>query len=319
MKDIYISDIKVNQEITSYFIVKKSEIKVGSNRKAYLDLLLADSTGEISAKKWDIADEEMPGLKRIVEGKIIKVRALVNEWNGMKQLRVSRIRMTGAEDNLVMTDYIKAAPEDAETMYNFIRGKAAAFTDVDLRNICLKQLDDNRDKLMYYPAAQKNHHAEMAGLLYHVKRMLMMGERACQVYTNLNAELVMAGVILHDMEKINEIESNELGISTGYSFEGKMLGHLVQGVKTIDRLARELNIPEEKAIMLEHMMLTHHYEPEFGSPKKPLFPEAEMLHYLDMIDAKMFDMQEALEKTEAGEFSDRVWTLDNRTVYKSTL
>lgn len=318
MKDIYISDIKVNQEITSYFIVKKSEIKVGSNKKAYLDLLLADSTGEISAKKWDIADEELPGLKRIAEGKIIKVRAMVNEWNGMKQLRVSRIRMTGAEDNLVMTDYIKAAPEDAESMYNFIRGKAAAFNDVDLRNICLKQLDDNREKLMYYPAAQKNHHAEMAGLLYHVKRMLMMGERACQVYTNLNAELVMAGVILHDMEKINEIESNELGISTGYSFEGKMLGHLVQGVKTIDRLARELNIPEEKAIMLEHMMLTHHYEPEFGSPKKPLFPEAELLHYLDMVDAKMFDMQEALEKTEVGDFSDRVWTLDNRTVYKST-
>ena len=319
MKDIYISDIKVGQDVTSYFIVKKSEIKVGSNKKAYLDLLLADSTGEIYAKKWDIADEEIPGLKKIEEGKIIKVRAIVNEWNGMKQLRITRIRHTGAEDNLDMTDYIKAAPEDPEEMYRFIHNKAENFKDEDLRRICLKQLDDNRDKLMYYPAAQKNHHAEMAGLLYHVKRMLMMGERACQVYTNLNAELVMAGVILHDMEKINEIESNELGISTGYSFEGKMLGHLVQGVKTIDRLARELDIPEEKAIMLEHMMLTHHYEPEFGSPKKPLFPEAEMLHYLDMIDAKMFDMQEALEKTEPGEFSDRVWTLDNRTIYHTKL
>lgn len=319
MKDIYISDIKVNQEITSYFIVKKSEVKVGSNRKSYLDLLLADSTGEISGKKWDIADEEMPGLKKIEEGKIIKVRATVNEWNGMKQLKISRIRHTGAEDNLVMSDYIKAAPEDAESMYSFIYGKADGFKDEDLRRLCIKQLEDNREKLMYYPAAQKNHHAEMAGLLYHIKRMLMMGERACQVYTNLNEELVLAGVILHDMEKINEIDSNELGISTGYSFEGKMLGHLVQGVKTIDRLARELGIPKEKAIMIEHMMLTHHYEPEYGSPKKPLFPEAEMLHYLDMIDAKMFDMQEALDKTEPGEFSDRVWTLDNRTLYKTTL
>ena len=319
MKDIYIADIKVNQDITSYFIVKKSEIKVGSNRKAYLDLLLADSTGEISAKKWDIADEEMLGLKKIEPGKIIKVRAIVNEWNGMKQLRITRIRHTGAEDNLVMTDYIKAAPEAATDMYTYIHGKAEAFQDEDLRKLCLKVLDDNREKLMYYPAAQKNHHAEMAGLLYHVKRMLMMGEYACQVYTNLNKELVMAGVILHDMEKLNEIESNELGISSGYSFEGKMLGHLVQGVKTIDRLAGELNIPREKAIMLEHMMLTHHYEPEFGSPKKPLFPEAEMLHYLDMVDAKMFDMQEALDKTEPGEFSDRVWTLDNRTLYKTTL
>ena len=128
----------------------------------------------------------------------------------------------------------------------------------------------------------------------------------------------MAGVILHDMEKINEIESNELGISTGYSFEGKMLGHLIQGVKTIDRLASQFGVSKEKAVMLEHMILSHHYEPEFGSPKKPLFPEAEMLHYLDMIDAKMFDMQEAVEKTEPGHFSDRVWTLDNRTIYRVT-
>mgnify|MGYP004571601667 FL=1 len=318
MKDIYIADLKTGQDFMSYFIVKTVAVKVGSNKKAYLDLLLADKTGEISAKKWDIADEEMPGLQKIKEGSVIKVKALVTEWNGMKQLRVSRIRQTSAEDGIVMMDYIKAAPEDAAEMYDYIYSRAAAFEDKDLRNICVKQLTDNKDKLMYYPAAQKNHHAEMAGLLYHVKRMLMMAERACEVYTNLNRELVMTGVILHDMEKINEIDSNELGISTGYSFEGKMLGHLVQGVRTIDRLAAELDIPREKAVMLEHMILSHHYEPEFGSPKKPLFPEAEMLHYLDMVDAKMFDMQEAVEKTEPGCFSDRVWTLDNRNVYRAT-
>lgn len=316
MKDTYISDLRTNQEIISYFIVKTVAVKVGSNRKAYLDLLLADCTGEITAKKWDIADEEMPGLKKIKEGNVLKIKALVTEWNGMKQLRISRIRHTSAEDNIDLKDYIKAAPEDAQEMYGYIYSKADAFHDPDLRGICLRQLTDNKEKLMYYPAAQKNHHAEMAGLLYHIKRMLMMGERACEVYTNLNRELVMTGVILHDMEKINEIESNELGISTGYSFEGKMLGHLVQGVRRVDQLAVELGMPREKAIMLEHMMLTHHYEPEFGSPKKPLFPEAEMLHYLDMIDAKMFDMQEALEKTEPGGFSDRVWTLDNRTLYR---
>lgn len=318
MKDIYIADLKTGQDFMSYFIVKTVAVKVGSNKKAYLDLLLADKTGEISAKKWDIADEEMPGLQKIKEGSVIKVKALVTEWNGMKQLRVSRIRQTSAEDGIVMMDYIKAAPEDAAEMYDYIYSRAAAFEDKDLRNICVKQLTDNKEKLMYYPAAQKNHHAEMAGLLYHVKRMLMMAERACEVYTNLNRELVMTGVILHDMEKINEIDSNELGISTGYSFEGKMLGHLVQGVRTIDRLAAELDIPREKAVMLEHMILSHHYEPEFGSPKKPLFPEAEMLHYLDMVDAKMFDMQEAVEKTEPGCFSDRVRTLDNRNVYRAT-
>ena len=312
MKDVYISDIKTHQELISYFLVKTSAVKVGSNKKAYLDLLLADCTGEISAKKWDIADEELPGLEKIKEGSIIKVKA----WNGMKQLRVSRIRQTSAEDHLVMKDYIKAAPEESADMYEYIYSRAEAFQDQDLRNICIRELTDNKEKLMYYPAAQKNHHAEMGGLLYHVKRMLMMAERACEVYTNLNRELVMTGVILHDMEKINEIQSNELGVSTGYSFEGKMLGHLVQGVRTIDRLAGELGMPREKAVMLEHMILSHHYEPEFGSPKKPLFPEAEMLHYLDMIDAKMFDMQDALVSTLPGTFSERVWALDNRKLYK---
>ena len=215
-----------------------------------------------------------------------------------------------------MREFVKAAPEDPEDMYSYIHGAAEAMTDKDLRALCVKVLDENREKLMYYPAAQKNHHAELGGLLYHTKRMLMTGERVCQVYTNLNRDLVAAGVILHDMEKLNEIESEEDGIATGYSFEGQMLGHIIQGVKTLDKLTTELGFPREKAIMLEHMILSHHYEPEFGSPKKPLFPEAEVLHYLDILDARMFDMQDALESTEPGSFSDRIWTLDNRKLYK---
>jgi len=315
MKDIFVSNLKTGDEITTYLMVKAAALKVGSNRKTYLYLLLGDCSGEIYGKKWDIADEEVPGLERIREGSIIKVRAQVTEWKDMKQLRISRIRLTGAEDQLDMTDYVKAAPEDPEEMYAFILGKAESFTDYQLKALCVKILEDHKDKLMYYPAAAKNHHAEMAGLLWHIKRMLMLGEKACEVYTNLDRDLLLAGVILHDTEKMTEILSNELGISPGYSFEGKMLGHLVLGVRELDKICGEMGIDNEKKIMLEHMIISHHYEPEFGSPKRPLFPEAEMLHYLDMIDAKMFDMEEAVSKTEPGEFSDRVWTLDNRTIY----
>lgn len=318
MKEIYIADIRTAQEVTDFFMVKSIAVKIGSNKKQYLDLMLGDKTGEISGKKWDVTDEELPSLMEIKEGDIIKIRANVTEWNGLKQFRVMRIRKKADSDPVEVWDFIKAAPERAEDMYDYIMEKARSFADEDLKKLCIKVLEDNREKLMYYPAASKNHHAQMAGLLYHMKRMLMNGERMCQVYTNLNADLVMAGVILHDMEKINEIESNELGIASGYSFEGQMLGHLIQGVKTIDRLTLELDFPREKAIMLEHMILSHHYEPEFGSPKKPLFPEAEILHYLDIIDARMFDMQDALEKTEPGGFSDRIWTLDNRRLYKVT-
>ncbi|MCQ2545269.1 MAG: HD domain-containing protein [Clostridia bacterium] len=316
MKEKFIADLQTNEDITSYFMVKSVALKVGSNRKTYLDIVLGDASGEINGKKWDVADEEVAGLEKIREGNIIKVRALVTEWNGMKQLKITRIRQTGAEDNLDINDYVKAAPEDPKEMYDFIYAKADGFADQDLKKLCTRVLADRKEKLMYYPAASKNHHAEMAGLLWHVKRMLMTAEKVSEVYTNLDKDLLMAGVVLHDIEKMNEIESNELGISPGYSFEGKMLGHLVLGVRELDKLCEEMGISREKAVMLEHMMISHHYEPEYGSPKKPLFPEAEMLHYLDMIDAKMYDMEEAVSKTQPGEFSDRVWTLDNRTIYR---
>ncbi|MBQ2867879.1 MAG: HD domain-containing protein [Firmicutes bacterium] len=305
-------------EFQDFFMVKAIAVKMGANKKQYLDLMLGDCTGEITAKKWDVMDAELPALNEIKDGDIIKIKANVTEWNGMRQIRVLRIRKAVDTDGQELWDFIKAAPEKTQDMYDYIGRAIDGMADKDLQAISRRMMEENKEKLLYYPAATKNHHSQYGGLLYHMKRMIDMGERACLVYQNLKRDWVVTGVIIHDMEKIREIESNELGIASGYSFEGQMLGHLVQGVKYVDRLAEELGIDKEKAIMLEHMILTHHYEPEFGSPKKPLFPEAELLHYLDMMDAKMFDMEAALAATKPGEFSDRVWTLDNRKLYKPT-
>jgi 3'-5' exoribonuclease len=289
---------------------------MGSNKKQYLDILLSDKSGEVYGKKWDIADSELESLDKIRAGDIIKVKAVVSEWNNTKQLRISKIRHAAPQDEIEKGDFFKAAPEKPEEMYEYIFKCAVDISDSHFSMLAKRLLSDNKDRLMYWPAAAKNHHAEYAGLLYHVKRMLMMAERLCEVYTNLNKDLLVTGVIIHDMEKLNEMNSDENGIVSEYTFEGIMLGHLVQGIVTIDRLSEELAVPHEKKIMLEHMVLSHHYEPEYGSPKRPLFPEAEALHYLDMVDAKMFDMEEALFGAEGGSFSDRVWTLDNRRVYK---
>lgn len=316
MKEVFVKDLRKDQEITDFFMAKTLAIKVGANGKQYLDILLADKSGEISGKKWDVSDAEYPVLKAIGEKSIVKIKAVVTEWAGQLQLRVQRIRAAALDDGQHMEDFVKAAPEAPEDMFGYIYETAGSMKDQDLKKLCIKLLTDNREKLMYYPAAQKNHHAELAGLLYHMKRMLMTGERICEVYTNLNRDLLCAGVIIHDIEKLNEIMADPDGIATGYSFEGQLLGHIIQGVKTIDRLTLELGFPREKAIMLEHMILSHHYEPEFGSPKKPLFPEAEALHYLDVLDARMFDMQDALVSTLPGTFSERVWALDNRKLYK---
>ena len=318
MKQYYAAELKPQTEVTDFFMIKSAGIKVGSNKKQYFDVLLGDKTGEVNSKKWDIAENEISMLQSMKEGDIIKVRALVTDWNGQTQLRIGRIRPSNAEDQLDIADFIKAAPEQSQDMYDFIYQTADNMKDQDLRRLCIMLLEKNHDKLMYYPAASRNHHAEYGGLLYHVKRMLMTGLAVCDIYPILNRDLVAAGVILHDIEKLNEIESNAYGVSPGYSFEGQMLGHIVQGIKLLDRITAELRFPREKALMLEHMILSHHYEPEFGSPKKPLFPEAEVLHYLDVLDARMFDMEDALNGVEPGGFSDRIWTLDNRRIYKAT-
>lgn len=316
MKTVFITDLATEKEVTEYFMVKAIGLRLGSNKKQYLDLVLGDRTGEISAKKWDVTDEEAAELQGIAEGDLVKVRAQITEWNGTRQFRVLRIRKSEEGDSLPLRDFIKAAPEDPEEMHGFLLEAARGMADGDLRALCMESLEANKTKLLYYPAAQRNHHAEMGGLLYHVKRMLMAAERMCQVYPDLDRDLLYTGVILHDMEKLNEINANEFGIADGYTFEGILLGHLIQGIKVLDRQMEALGFPREKALMVEHMILSHHYEPEFGSPRKPLFPEAEMLHYLDMVDARMYDMKQALDATPPGKFSDRVFTLDNRRLYK---
>ncbi len=318
MKNNYIADLVTGSEFDDFFLLKQATVKTGSNQKQYLDMILSDKTGDVNAKKWDAGEKEIALINSFEGARIIKIRTSVSEWQGRKQLRITRFREMTPEDGVDINDFIKAAPESGQKMYDEIYDKAQSISDEDLRNICTAVLERNREKLLYYPAASRNHHAEMGGLLYHVKRMLFLGEKACEVYTGLRRDWVIAGVIVHDIVKLSEILSDEMGISPGYSFKGNMLGHITQGVILMDRLAEEFGLDEEKTVLLEHMILTHHYEPEFGSPKRPMFPEAELLHYLDILDARLFDMEEALVSAEPGGFSEKVWTLENRRIYKTT-
>ena len=320
MKQYYIKDLKADDShhLEDRFLVRNADIRDGNNGKKHLYMTLADATGEIQAVKWSLTPDEISAFSKIQSGMVITVAGRCNEYMGKKQLVLDIIRGQAKEGSYDKADLFKAAPEDSVSMYDYIISRIEAFADEELKELCLSFYEENKDKMMYYPAAMSNHHAEYGGYLYHVKRMMMMGERACEVYTNLNKDLLLAGVALHDIEKLNELKSDENGVVEDYSLEGKLLGHLVMGVEAIGERCDALGISDEKRLMLQHMSISHHYEPEFGSPKKPLFPEAEMLHYLDMTDAKMFDAEQALENIEPGEFSDKVYTLDNRKLYKRT-
>ena len=320
MKQYYIKDLKADDShhLEDRFLVRNADIRDGNNGKKHLYMTLADATGEIQAVKWSLTPDEIVAFSKIQSGMVISVAGRCNEYMGKKQLVLDVIRGQAKEGSYDKADLFKAAPEDSASMYDYIISRIEGFADEELKELCLSFYEENKEKMMYYPAAMSNHHAEYGGYLYHVKRMMMMGERACEVYTNLNKDLLLAGVALHDIEKLNELKSDENGVVEDYSLEGKLLGHLVMGVEAIGERCDALGIGDEKRLMLQHMSISHHYEPEFGSPKKPLFPEAEMLHYLDMTDAKMFDAEQALENIEPGEFSDKVYTLDNRKLYKRT-
>ena len=313
MLEKWIKEFEVGDDIQGYYLIKGMNLKTSSNNKKYLDLILTDKTGEINAKVWDIDDAMISQYKT---GDVVKIRGTVTSWQSSLQFKIVKIRPLEDGDVVVMEDLVQSAPIGKDEMFSEIMGYVAQIKNDDIKRLVKALIDEYEEKLMFYPAAKKNHHAIRSGLMYHILRMLRTGEVICQVYTHLNTDLLYAGVILHDIEKINEMISDELGVVSEYSFEGQILGHIIMGIRKIQVTGEKLGIDQEISNLIQHMILSHHYEAEFGSPKKPMLPEAEILHYLDMVDARMYDMTKALESVEPGKFTENIPVLDYRKLYK---
>ena len=243
---------------------------------------------------------------------VLRVRGMMLEYNGRPQLRVDKMRPATEADDYDMQLLAPCAPDSPEQMRGEIDARIAQMADPQLRSLVARRLENCGEKLRYYPAASKLHHAERSGLLHHTSTMLRMAAHVCEVYPQLDADLLAAGVILHDLCKIDEMSSDEIGMVSDYTAEGLLIGHLVAGVAEIDRLGKELGVRAELLMMLEHMILSHHDLPEYGSPKPPMFPEAEVLHVLDLLDARMFEMTRALKNAQPGGFTERIWSLERR-------
>ena len=311
-----ICDIKKGDKIEGFYLIKSVDVKItnNSNTNKYLDFNLSDATGDINAKLWESSEELENTLK---QNALVKVRGTVNEWRSKLQLKVEMIRLADEKDEVEICDFVAVAPHSPEKMYDEVLDYLSKIENIDIQNIVTNILGNNEEKLMHYPAAKSNHHAIRSGLLYHTTTMLKAGEKLSEIYTFLNKDLLYAGIILHDIAKIYEMDASDLGIVSEYTVEGQLLGHIIQGIKMIETASIEVKADKEISILLQHMVLSHHYEAEYGSPKKPMIPEAEMLHHLDVMDARMYDMNKALGDTEEGKFSERIWSLDNISVYKS--
>ena len=301
-----VCDLLKGQRFEGFLLVRSSDQRTGGNGAKYLDLNLADRTGEVNAKVWD------GNVPPPAPGSVVKVRGGTLEYNGRLQLRVERIRAMTPADEVDLNALTPCAPESPEAMLKELYDAVDAFQSQPLRDLTRELLRRFDEKLRYYPAAQRIHHAERGGLLHHTTGMLRTARAVVGVYPWLNADLLYAGVILHDLCKTEEMISDNLGVVRDYSREGLLLGHLVLGVTRIQEAANDLGISGEPVLLLEHMLLSHHGEAEYGSPPKPMFPEAEVLHWVDLLDARMNEMSSAIAKVKPGVFSDKIWSLDRR-------
>ena len=312
---VNIKDFKVGQRIKGVYLIKSIAVKItNSNNKKYLDITLSDKTGDINAKLWDLKEDF--NNNEFVENTLVFVKGCVLSWQSIMQLKLESISNDFDRENINISDYVKCAPIDSNEMFNELHKIVSSFKNDDIRNILLEILSIKKEKLLYYPAAKSNHHSIKGGLLYHILSMIKLGEKICELYSIVNKELLFAGIILHDIEKTEEMNSSELGIVSTYTVEGQLLSHLIQGITLVDRVSSKVGASSEIRMLLQHMILSHHYEPEYGSPIKPMIIEAELLHYIDVIDARMYDMKKILDGVDEGNFSERIFSLNNRKVYK---
>ena len=303
-----ISEFNDHEHIEGQFLVGSVSKGVNANGGSYFSLELRDASGSITSKKWDATLEDE---KIFVTGNVIEVVGETNKYKDQLQLKVLSAEIVPL-DEIDVVKFVKAPPVAKEELINRFNAHVASIKDEDCLKIIKYMLNKFGDKYFSYPAAVSIHHEYSSGLLMHSVSMADLATYLCPIY-DCDHDLLVTGCLLHDMGKIIELEGP---IVYKYSTEGKLLGHLTIMCSEIRNAAKELGIASEVPLLLEHMALSHHGQLEFGSPVMPLTKEALLLSLIDNLDSKMVVVNKALSEVEPGNFSNKVFPLDNRSFYK---
>jgi 3'-5' exoribonuclease len=317
MKDIYIADLAGFEDgklFDSFFLVLQKQLRTTKANKPYLNLILCDKTGQLEGRVWEMADPRIN--KEFDRGDVVKVRGCVSRFDDRLQLKVDQLRKATATET-DKTDLMPATTCDVEMLWAQLIGFIESFTDPDLKRLLTTVLADPQIAAAYReaPAAKQLHHAWLGGLLEHVISLLTLADRVAPHYPILHRDLLLTGVILHDIGKVREL-SWEIGFE--YTLEGTLLGHIHIGAALAERTMDSLpGFPSKLKTLVLHLILSHHGKLEFGSPKLPMVPEALVLNFIDDLDAKMQAMSVEFEKCvregkPADEMTGRVWALDQR-------
>lgn len=302
MKSQYVANLESGARVDTSFLVQSKERKIARNGSAYLDLVLRDSTGNLRAKIWDC---DRSGLD-FEQGDIVSVTGFLENYQGTPQITVRKIAQLPF-DRLDLIDYLPRTRHDPEQMFGTVLDRIHQIPEGPIRELLLAIFTDPEISPRYKlaPAAVVMHHAFLGGLLEHVTSLLDLADRVCGHYTWLDRPLILAGLLLHDLGKVQEISYER---SFRYTTRGQLLGHITIGIEMIQEKIRSLpDFPPQLRDKILHLVLSHHGKAEFGSPKEPLFPEALVVHYLDDLDSKLESMREQYEtdKNRQGDWTGR--------------
>jgi 3'-5' exoribonuclease len=294
MKEFYIGDCvrHENKVITSSFVVVSKQIKPKKSGEPYLSLTLGDRSGQLEAKMWDNVEEVLNAFE---QDDFLKIKGLINKYKNRFQLTIHKVRKLG-DTEIDFSDYLPKTSKNIDELWQSLAVYVVSFQNPYLRSLLQAFMADAEIAGAYRnaPAAKTLHHAYIGGLLDHVVSLFRSSELICQNYPQINRDLLMAGVFLHDIGKIYELAYNR---SFSYTTRGQLLGHMVIELEMLQaKIEMVPGFPPELKTMLEHLIISHHGQYEFGSPKLPMFPEALVLHYLDDLDSKLEAMRAHFER-----------------------
>jgi 3'-5' exoribonuclease len=314
MKEFFISECcnQENKVITSSFVVASKQVKAKKNGEPYLALILADRSGQLEAKMWDNVDEFILGFE---QDDFLKIKGLINKYKNRFQLTIHKLRRM-AESEIDFTDYLPKTTKDIGELWRTLTEFVATFRNPHLKALVELFMADPEiaERYRNAPAAKTLHHAYIGGLLDHVVSLFRSCDLMCRNYPQVNRDLLLTGAFLHDIGKIQELTYNR---AFSYTTRGQLLGHMVIELEMLQAKLEQLpSFPGELKTLLEHLIISHHGQYDFGSPKLPMFPEALLLHYLDDLDSKMEAMRAHFER-EAD--LDGPWTSYNASLGRPLL
>ena len=302
MKETYIADLQPGTSINTTFLVRAKERKTARNGSAYLDLEFQDSTGSVKAKLWDCDNAE----STFEADDVVRVSGAVELYAGNLQLSLRKVAKV-REAEVDLTDFLPHGKQDHEKLFAQLLERIQQMPAGPLQTLLLAIFNDPEiaGKYKLAPAAMTYHHAFLGGLIEHVTSLVGLADRVADHYPFLDRELIIAGLLLHDLGKIEELNFTR---AFNYSTRGRLVGHISMGVEMVRDKVREVQeFPPELWDRLEHIILSHHGRLEFGSPKEPMFMEALVVSYLDDLDSKLEAMLEQYEadRERPGEFTAR--------------